>query len=137
LMYTYYSTVYSTVQDVIEPSLRGTAMALYFCAMYGLGGAFGPPVLGAVSDYCTAQAAVQAGVSLDGLEGKARQQAVEPFKPKGIHDAMYLLPAVNLALAVVLFAGSRTVATDAERLQQWMRETADEEPESELENVAT
>ena len=37
-MYTYYSTVYSTVQDVIEPSLRGTAMALYFCAMYALGG---------------------------------------------------------------------------------------------------
>src|SRR5262249_32464907 len=26
LMYTYYSTVYSTVQDVIEPSLRATAM---------------------------------------------------------------------------------------------------------------
>lgn len=34
LMYVYYSTVYSTVQDVTEPGLRGTAMALYFFAMY-------------------------------------------------------------------------------------------------------
>ena len=34
VMYAYYSTVYSTIQDIIEPSLRGTAMALYFFAMY-------------------------------------------------------------------------------------------------------
>ncbi|KKK68876.1 hypothetical protein LCGC14_2939660, partial [marine sediment metagenome] len=34
LLYVYYATVYSTIQDVIEPSLRATAMALYFCAMY-------------------------------------------------------------------------------------------------------
>ena len=38
MMYTYYSTVYSTVQDVIEPALRGTAMALYFAAMYACWG---------------------------------------------------------------------------------------------------
>ena len=38
LMFVYYSTVYSTIQDVIEPSLRGTAMALYFFAMYVFGG---------------------------------------------------------------------------------------------------
>ena len=31
MMYVYYATVYSTIQDVIEPSLRATAMALYFC----------------------------------------------------------------------------------------------------------
>jgi MFS family permease len=41
-MYVYYSTVYSTIQDVIEPSLRGTAMALYFFAMYVLGASLGP-----------------------------------------------------------------------------------------------
>ncbi len=32
MMYVYYATVYSTIQDVIEPSLRATAMALYFFA---------------------------------------------------------------------------------------------------------
>src|SRR5262249_4321181 len=36
-MYVYYSTVYAAVHDVVEPSLRGTAMALYFFAMDGLG----------------------------------------------------------------------------------------------------
>ena len=127
MMYTYYSTVYSTVQDVIEPSLRGTAMALYFCAMYAFGGMFGPPAFGAVSDYYTAQAAVQQGVSLEGLQGIERQKALEPFKAVGTHSAMYLLPLVNLGLAIVLFAGARTVAADAERLQTWMREASAEE----------
>jgi sugar phosphate permease len=37
LMYFYYSTVYSTIQDIVEPGLRGTAMAVYFFAMYVLG----------------------------------------------------------------------------------------------------
>jgi MFS family permease len=129
LMYTYYSTVYSTVQDVIEPSLRGTAMALYFAAMYALGGMFGPPVFGAVSDYCTHRAAIEAGANLDDLRGPELQTALEPYKAAGVRGAMYLLPAVNLALAAVLFAGTRTVAADAQKLQDWMRDaTADDEP---------
>jgi MFS family permease len=135
MMYTYYSTVYSTVQDVIEPSLRGTAMALYFCAMYAFGGMFGPPVFGAVSDHFTARAAVQEGVSLEGLTGAERQKALEPFKPIGTHSAMYLLPLVNLGLAAVLFAGTRTVAADAERLQKWMRETTEQDEKQQLEKV--
>ena len=131
MMYTYYSTVYSTVQDVIEPSLRGTAMALYFAAMYAFGGMFGPPVFGAVSDYCTRNAAIEAGVDFADLRGPELQQVLEPYKAAGAHGAMYLVPAVNLALAFVLFAGTRTVAADAEKLQDWMRETtADDKPSS-------
>ena len=80
MMYTYYSTVYSTVQDVIEPSLRGTAMALYFAAMYAFGGMFGPPVFGAVSDYCTRNAAIEAGVDFADLRGPELQQTLEPYK---------------------------------------------------------
>src|SRR5579871_645665 len=30
-LYVYYSGVYATIQDIVEPGLRGTAMALYFC----------------------------------------------------------------------------------------------------------
>ena len=37
LLYAYYGTVYATIQDIVEPALRGTAMAIYFCAMYCLG----------------------------------------------------------------------------------------------------
>ena len=61
LMYFYYSTVYSTIQDVIEPGLRGTAMAIYFLAMYLLGASLGPYVIGLVSDYFTRQAAQNRG----------------------------------------------------------------------------
>ena len=32
-LYVYYSGVYATIQDVMEPALRGTAMAMYFPAM--------------------------------------------------------------------------------------------------------
>ncbi len=41
LMYVYYAGVYAAIQDVVEPKLRGTAMALYFFVQYVLGGAFG------------------------------------------------------------------------------------------------
>jgi MFS family permease len=127
LMYTYYSTVYSTVQDVIEPALRGTAMSLYFCAMYLLGGALGPLVFGRLSDYCTRNAAIEAGAQIADLAaGPALREALRPFAAEGIHDAMFVLPVVNLALAFVLFAGTRTVAKDAERLQTWMRTAAAE-----------
>lgn len=108
LMYVYYSTVYSSIQDVIEPSLRGTAMALYFLAMYTLGGSLGPVLLGAASDYFR-QTAELGGASLD--EAKA----------VGLHHAMFIIPAVAAALAVVLWAASRTVTKDAARLQDWMQ----------------
>jgi len=138
LMYTYYSTVYSTVQDVIEPALRGTAMSLYFCAMYLLGGALGPFIFGRLSDYLTRQAAAAGGVfAADYAAGPALREALKPFAAHGIHDAMYVLPAVNLALAFVLLAGTRTVARDAERLQRWMRETTADDAPAKLEKVAT
>jgi MFS family permease len=135
LMYTYYSTVYSTVQDVIEPALRGTAMSLYFCAMYLLGGALGPFIFGRLSQYCTMQAALRQGISVGGMSPAGAFEALKPFAGEGIHTAMYILPAVNLALAMVLFAGTRTVAKDAERLQTWMREAASEDESTTLESA--
>jgi MFS family permease len=121
LMYVYYSTVYSTIQDVIEPSLRGTAMALYFFAMYVLGASLGPYGTGLVSDFFTERAAGVAGVA--GLT----QQALEPFRAEGLHNAMYVIPALGAFLTLVLFAASRTVTKDMEKLQKWMRESAAEE----------
>src|SRR5437899_1716778 len=56
LLYVYYSGVYAAIQDIIEPELRGTAMAVYFFAMYLLGGALGPVVTGGLSDHFAQQA---------------------------------------------------------------------------------
>jgi len=117
LMYAYYSTVYSTIQDVIEPSLRGTAMALYFFAMYVLGASLGPYGTGLVSDFYTARAASAAGTI------NLTRQALEPFRATGLHSAMYIIPALGVLLTLVLFAASRTVTKDMEELQRWMRES--------------
>ena len=114
LFYVYYVTVYPTVQDVVEPSLRGTAMALYFFAMYVLGGAFGTTVLGYLSDYFAKRAMTAAGATA----------MAETFKAAGLHDAFMIVPVVSLALALVLFAGSRTVTRDMDRLHRWMEQSA-------------
>jgi len=121
LMYFYYSTVYSTIHDVTEPGLRGTAMAVYFFAMYVLGASFGPFGTGLLSDFFTKRAAQAAGV-ID-----MSQTALEPFRAAGLHSAMYIVPILGVVLTLVLFAGSRTVTDDIERLQAWMRESTKED----------
>lgn len=117
-MYGYYASVYATIQDVIEPSLRGTAMALYFFAMYLLGGSMGPVGTGLISDYFTGQAAAAAGV----LE--RTPLALEPFRATGLHSAMMLLPILVATLAAVLFAASRTVTAEVNSLRAWMHDPA-------------
>jgi MFS family permease len=85
MMYVYYATVYSTVQDIVEPSLRGTAMALYFFAMYVLGGSLGPVGTGWVSDLMARRAAAAAGIAL-----QPTAPIPEAFKAAGLHQAMYM-----------------------------------------------
>ena len=105
LLYAYYGTVYATIQDIIEPAMRGTAMAIYFFAMYCLGGVLGPVATGWVSDHLARRAA-----AADGAE-----TVTELHKAVGLHDAMYLVPALNAVLVVVLFAASQTVTRDMQR----------------------
>lgn len=136
VMFAYYSTVYSTIHDVVEPSLRGTAMALYFFAMYVLGASMGPVGTGLASDYFTFQKASAAGAvaplpfgsimmaELRSLVGESKGfnlKALEPFRAEGLHQALYLVPILAAVLAVVLLAASRTVKKDVEKLQTWMR----------------
>jgi MFS family permease len=113
-MYIYYATVYSAIQDVIEPGLRGTAMALYFFAMYVLGASLGPIGMGFLSSYYTRQAALDAGVT------ETTFQALRPFAAQGLHSALYVVPVLGVLLGLVLLAASRTVAKDMEKLQHWM-----------------
>jgi predicted MFS family arabinose efflux permease len=139
VMYAYYSTVYSTIHDVVEPALRGTAMALYFCAMYLLGASLGPVGTGLASDYFTFQAASAAGAveplsfgglmaaELRSLVGESKGfnlRALEPFRAQGLHTAMYIVPILAAILAVVLLVASRTVTKDVEKLRSWMRQPA-------------
>lgn len=114
LIYVYYVTVYPAVQDIVEPNLRGTAMALYFFAMYVLGGAFGTSMLGMLSDYYAKSAMRAAGAST----------LTETFRAEGLHNAFYIVPVISLALAIVLFAASRTITNDMKKLQEFMRQAS-------------
>jgi MFS family permease len=104
-MHAYYPTVYAAIQDVVEPRMRGTAVALYFMAMYLLGGSLGPIATGMLSDHFARRAMHAAGSDV----------MTEPFRAAGLHDAMFVVPLLMSLCAVVLFAGSRTVAEDVRR----------------------
>jgi predicted MFS family arabinose efflux permease len=105
LSYVYYSTVYSAIQDVVAPKLRGTAVSLYFFGMYVLGASFGSTVIGKLSDRFAEQAMRAARASEMSL----------PFKAAGLHSAMYVIPVLMLACAGSLFAASRTVVGDMQK----------------------
>jgi len=100
--------VYAAIQDVIEPRLRGTAVAIYFFAMYVLGASLGPFGLGMLSDHFAHRAMHDAGASA----------MSEAFKAIGLHSAMYIIPVLALLASLVLFAASRTVENDIRKQER-------------------
>jgi predicted MFS family arabinose efflux permease len=110
LLYVYYAGVYAAIQDIVEPALRGTAMAVYFFIMY-LVAAFGPVLTGRLSDFLARRAMAE------GVDEKLARAV-------GLHDAMYVIPAIGVALVVVLFIASRTVKADYLKLHKWMESGA-------------
>ena len=77
-------------------------MAVYFFWMYVLGGAFGTVILGMLSDRFARRAMGAEGVTA----------MTETARAAGLHDAFLVVPAVALALSVVLFVASRTMKRD-------------------------
>jgi MFS family permease len=110
IAFAYYASVYATIQEIVPPSLRGTAMALYFLAMYLLGGSFGPVLTGKLSDYFAHRAMAAAGASAMN----------EHFRASGLHVAMFAIPICDAFVSVVLLVAARTVAKDMKTVQVWM-----------------
>jgi predicted MFS family arabinose efflux permease len=106
--FVYYATVYSAIQDVVEPRLRGTAVALYFFAMYVLGASFGSTVMGALSDLFAERAMLAAGAT----------QMHAAFRATGLHSAMHVIPALMMLCALTLACASRTVGADMRGLRE-------------------
>jgi predicted MFS family arabinose efflux permease len=99
---TYYGLVYSSIQDIVAPAMRATAMSIYFMAMYLCGAGFGPLLTGRVSDLMARRAA------------DAARSAVltDAFKAIGLQQAMLMMPLFSVLLGVVLYLGSRTIVGD-------------------------
>jgi MFS family permease len=91
LLQMYYGLVYAAINDVVEPALRGTAMAGYLLVTYLGGAAFGPLFTGMLSDHFARQS---------GAVGEAARAI-------GLHHAMYVVPVMALVLAAVLWGGAR------------------------------
>jgi len=99
---TYYGLVYSAIQDIVAPNQRGSAMAIYFMAMYMCGASFGPLLTGKLSDVLAHRAAALAGSA----------SVTETFRAIGLQQAMLIIPVLCTALAFVLYMGSRTISSD-------------------------
>ena len=96
----YYGLVYASLHDIVGPELRGTAMAVYFLVMYLGGASFGPVLTGKLSDVLARRAATLAG----------SVKVTEAFRATGLQQAMLIVPVLALALGVVLWLGSKSLA---------------------------
>jgi predicted MFS family arabinose efflux permease len=101
LLTSYYGLVYSAIQDLVAPDQRGATMAIYFMAMYMCGASFGPLLTGRLSDFLARRAAALSGSAVN-----------ETFRAIGLQQAMLIIPALSVALALVLHFGSRSMITD-------------------------
>ena len=101
---TYYGPVYSSIQDIVPANQRAFSMSVYFMAMYLCGASFGPLLTGRLSDYMARRAMNAAGAA-----------SLAGFRAVGLQKAMVIMPILSVALAIVLYLGSRTMSEDVER----------------------
>ena len=71
--------------------MRGRAMAVYFVATYLGGASWGPLLTGRLSDFLARRSGLGA----------------EASRAVGLHDAMYVIPALAVVLAAVLWVAGR------------------------------
>ena len=107
-MYNYYTTVYPAIQEVVEPNQRAMAFGLCLAIMYVLGGAFGPLLVGALSDHYA-----NAAMTVSGATGITDQ-----FRAIGLHKAMIIIPITLLLSAVFIYMSAQTFMKDALTLRQ-------------------
>lgn len=116
--YNFYTCVYTAIQDVVEPRLRATAMALFFAGLYLLGGGLGPLVVGWLSDRSAVAAMHAAGAT----------EMTETFKAIGLHDAMLLIPVALFLTLLALLQAARCFRKDALRMSEQLHQQAAAEP---------
>jgi MFS family permease len=92
LMQMYYGLVYASIHDLVPTEARGRAMSLYLLATYLGGASWGPVATGRLSDWLARGS---------GLSGEAARAA-------GLHGAMYVVPALAIVVAWLLWMAERS-----------------------------
>lgn len=106
LLFLYYVTVYPAIQDIVQPQLRATGMAVYFFFMYILGGGLGSLATGALSDALAAAAMQAAGAAEMG----------NAFRALGLRGALlWIMPTALALTAVAILLAARSYPADAQR----------------------
>jgi predicted MFS family arabinose efflux permease len=90
LLQMYYGLVYAAIQDRFTPAMRATAMAAYLMVTYLGGASWGPVATGKLSDVLARRAAGAGAIT-------------EAARASGLHDAMYVIPALAVILSAVLW----------------------------------
>lgn len=91
MMQMYYGLVYAAIHDQVPAPARGRAMSLYLLVTYLGGASWGPVATGRLSDWLA---------HTSGLGGEAARAA-------GLHGAMYVVPALAVLLAGILWLAAR------------------------------
>lgn len=108
LCYIYYVSVYPSIQDVVDPRLRASAMSIYFLFQYLLGAGFGSMTAGAVSDAFAQRAMRSAQIS----------EMSEAFRAVGLQSALSMLvPAAILLTGVALWCAAHRHAVDSAKVR--------------------
>ena len=110
---TYYGLVYSSIQEIVAPTLRATTMAIYFMFMYMCGASMGPLLTGAISDWRAKEAAAAAQSTV----------VTAAHKAIGLQEAMLVIPLLGLLLAMVLYFASLTITADINKRQSLVVQT--------------
>jgi predicted MFS family arabinose efflux permease len=92
LMQMYYGLVYASIHDRVAPEARGRAISVYLMATYLGGASWGPVATGRLSDWLARSS---------GLGGEAARAA-------GLHGALYVVPALAVLLAGILWMAERS-----------------------------
>jgi MFS family permease len=91
LMQMYYGLVYTSIYEMVPSGAHGRAMSLYLLATYVGGASWGPLATGRLSDWLAGRS---------GLTGEAARAA-------GLHGAMYVVPALAVVVAYLLWMAER------------------------------
>lgn len=105
--FAFFISAYPSLQDVVEPRLRATAMALFFFFTYVLGGGAGSLVTGIVSDHFANSVMLANGATElnDAMRGMGLQKAL-----------LLLVPAAMLMTAIMTFMASRSFVRDSAKM---------------------
>lgn len=104
LAYIYVVCIYPSVQELVAPELRATAMAVFFASFYLGGAAFGSVAVGALSDHLAHLKMVSSGATV----------ISDAHRAAGLQSAMVLVPISLLVGGLASLMASRTFQADVE-----------------------